>query len=99
MGTVPDGDSVRRGSSHEAVLAVLAARGKVSSPESLQLQVPYFADGAVLGTRGLVDTVFWALREKWGPTRRDEAHPVQGVTFASFATCGKGLLVTFKESP
>ena len=69
QGTAPDGGSNRRGFSREAVLAVLAARGKVSLPEYLQLRVRYFADGAVLGTREYVDGVFHALRSRWGPNR------------------------------
>jgi len=55
----------------DAVLAVLAARGKVSLPEHLQLPVRYFADGAVLGAREFVDEVFAALRSRWGPRRHD----------------------------
>lgn len=79
LGTAPDGGSTRRGFSREAVLAVLAARGRVSMPEYLHLRVRYFADGAVLGSREFVDGVFVALRERWGPKRMDGARPVRGV--------------------
>ena len=78
-GTAPDGGSARRGFSREAVLAALAARGKVSLPEYLQLRVRYFADGAVLGTREYVDGVFHALRQRWGSQRTDGARPMQGL--------------------
>ncbi|MBX3733763.1 MAG: hypothetical protein KF791_14355 [Verrucomicrobiae bacterium] len=80
-GTAPDGGSARKGFSREAVLAVLAvlaARGKVSLPEYLQLRVRYFADGAVLGTREYVDGVFHALQGRWGHRRRDGARPMIG---------------------
>lgn len=79
-GTAPNGGSERRGFSREAVLAVLAARGKVSLPEYLQMRVRYFADGAVFGTREYVERVFGALRGRWGPQRRDGARPMQGLT-------------------
>ena len=82
-GTAPDGGSARKGFSREAVLAVLAARGKVSLPEYLQLRVRYFADGAVLGTRAYVDVVFEALRNRWGPSRRDGARPIMGLIAAT----------------
>ncbi|MBN8249296.1 MAG: transposase [Verrucomicrobia bacterium] len=78
-GTALDGGSARKGFSREAVLAVLAARGKVSLPEYLQLRVRYFADGAVLGTRQYVDGVFQALRARWGPSRTDGARPMLGL--------------------
>ena len=78
-GTAPDGGSNRRGFSREAVLAVMAARGKVSLPEYLHLRVRYFADGAVLGTREYVDGVFHALRNRWGPNRTDGARAMQGL--------------------
>lgn len=79
LGTAPDGGSARRGFSREAVLAVLAAQGQVSLPEYLQLRVRYFADGAVLGTRGFVERVFTALRDRWGPKRKNGARPMRGV--------------------
>lgn len=63
----------------KAVLAVLAARGKVSLLEYLQLRVRYFADGAVLGTREYVDGMFRALRGRWGPNRTECARPMRGV--------------------
>jgi putative transposase len=79
-GTSSDGGSAREGFSREAVLAVLAARGKVSLPEYLQLRVRYFADGAALGTRAYVDGVFEALRNRWGPSRSDGARAMQGLS-------------------
>lgn len=78
-GTAPDGGSARTRFSREAVLAVLAVRGKVSLPESLQLRVRYFAAGALLGTREYVDGMFHALRERWGHRRRDGDRPMQGL--------------------
>ena len=78
--TAADGGSARKGFSREAVLAVLAARGRVSLPEYLQLRVRYFADGAVLGTREYVDGVFQGLRHRWGRNRIDGARQMRGVT-------------------
>lgn len=72
-GTAPGGGSARKAFSREAVLAVLAARGKVSLPEYLQMRVRYFADGAVLGTREYVDGALQALRSRWGSDENNGA--------------------------
>ena len=45
----------------------------------LRLRVRYFADGAVLGTRGFVNDVFVALRHRFGPKRADGARRMRGV--------------------
>ncbi|MBX3733700.1 MAG: chemotaxis protein CheW [Verrucomicrobiae bacterium] len=78
-GTAESGNPVRKGFSREAVLAVLAARGRVALPDYVRLRVRYFTDGAVLGTREYVDRVFSALRDRWGPKRTDGARPMRGL--------------------
>jgi hypothetical protein len=47
--------------------------------EYLRLRVRYFADGAVLGRRQYVDEMFGAMRERFGPKRRDGARRLKGV--------------------
>jgi REP element-mobilizing transposase RayT len=74
-----DGQAMRRGFSREEVVKVVEAKGQLPVAEYLRLRVRYFADGAVLGTRGFVDGVFATMRERFGPKRKDGARRVRGV--------------------
>jgi hypothetical protein len=78
-GTDPQGQPLRRGIPREQVAAVLAARGRVGPAEFLRVRVRYFTDGAVLGTREFVDGVFRALRNRFGPKRKDGARRIKGL--------------------
>ena len=64
---------IRAGLPPEAVAQVIEAKGRLPLREYLRLRVRYFTDGAALGTRGFVNTVFEALRNRFGPRRRDGA--------------------------
>ncbi len=79
-GTTETGEPLRKGFRREDVLAVIAARGRVGLDEYLRLKVRYFADGAVLGTRGFVDEVFTALRDRFGSKREDGARRMGGLS-------------------
>ena len=72
-GTLADGRPKRRGMAPEAVAAVVKAKGQLPLVEYLRLRVRYFTDGAVLGTRGFVNEIFTALRERFGAKRKDGA--------------------------
>jgi hypothetical protein len=78
-GTTETGAPWRRGFQREDVLAVVAARGRLAVEDYLRLKVPYFADGAVLGTRNFVNRVFTALRDRFGAKRKDGARRLQGL--------------------
>ena len=78
-GVTEGGQALRAGFSREAVAAVVAGKGRVPVAEYLRLRVRYFADGAVLGTRGFVNDVFVALRERFGQKRADGARRMRGV--------------------
>ncbi len=73
------GNPVRSGISRETVAAVIAAKGRVSLAEYVRMRVRYYADGAVLGTRSFVDSVFKANRSRYGPKRKDGARRMRGV--------------------
>jgi hypothetical protein len=73
------GRAMRAGFTREAVAAVVAAKGRVPVAEYLRLRVRYFADGAVLGTRGFVNEIFAAFRERFGKKRADGARRLRGV--------------------
>jgi len=78
-GTTPEGVPFRKGFRREDVLAELARRGRIELADYLRLKVRYFADGAVLGSRGYVDEVFAALRGRFGGRRKDGARRMQGL--------------------
>ena len=77
--TSPEGQPLRRGFKREEVLAVVAARGRLALPEYLRQKVRYFADGAVLGSRGFVEGIFQATRGRFGPRRKTGARALRGV--------------------
>ena len=73
------GMPVRPGFEREEVLKVVEAKGRLGLGDYLRLRVRYFADGAVLGSRGFVDGIFVALRERFGAKRKDGARRLKGV--------------------
>ncbi|MCW5557595.1 MAG: chemotaxis protein CheW, partial [Verrucomicrobiae bacterium] len=76
-GTDADGHPLRRGIRREAVLQVLAANGKVSTPELLRLRVRYLSDGAILGGREFINRLFERHRDRFGPRRTSGARPIR----------------------
>lgn len=78
--TVREDGSLARGAlSHEAVLKVLAAKGKLSMADYLRARVRYFCDGAIFGSRSFVEQVFRDHRAKFPPNRKNAARPMRGV--------------------
>ncbi len=77
--THPEGQPLRRGFKREEVLAVVAARGRLALPEYLRQKVRYFADGAVLGSRGFVEGILQATRGRFGPRRNTRARAMRVV--------------------
>ena len=73
------GRAKRVGFSRETVAEVVGAKGRVPLTEYLRMRVRYFADGAVLGTRGFVNEVFTTFRERFGAKRVDGARKLRGV--------------------
>jgi len=78
-GTTPEGKPLRKGFTREEVKAELLRRGRLAVAEYLRLRVRYFADGAVLGSRGFVDGIFGAMRERFGGQRKDGARRMRGL--------------------
>jgi REP element-mobilizing transposase RayT len=74
-----EGRPLRRGFSREAVAQVVAEKGRVAPADYLRLRVRYFADGAVLGTRGFVNGIFKAYRKRFGKKRKDGARRLRGL--------------------
>ena len=63
----------------EKALEVLARGGKLSEADYLRCKVRYFSDGAVIGGKAFVDEMFAALRQRFGPKRKDGARPLRGL--------------------
>jgi len=76
------------GFSREEVAAVIAQKGRVPVADYLRLRVRYFADGLVLGSRGFVNEMFVAFRDRFGP-RRKTVRAVAGSGFGP-ALCPAG---------
>ena len=62
----------------EAELAQLERSRDVALGRMLRCRVRYFTDGAVLGSRELVDEVFRACRSRFGPQRTSGARRLRG---------------------
>ena len=72
---------VRKGMKKAAVDAELARLQRsrdVALRKMLRCRVRYFTDGAVIGSRGFVDGVFRACRERFGGKRKDGARKLRG---------------------
>jgi putative transposase len=78
-GITETGELVRRGFTRAEVKRVVAAKGRVELADYLRLRVRYFADGAVLGTKGFVNGMFVAMRARFGSQRADGARRLKGV--------------------
>ena len=78
-GLTGEGEPLRRGFDRESVLKVLREKGRLGMEDFLRLRVRYFADGAILGTRGFVESMFGAMKERFGATRKDGARRVRGL--------------------
>jgi len=80
-----DGTTGCGGLSHEAVLAVLANKGRPPMSDSLRCKVRFFRDGAVFRGRGFVEGIFTAHRGQFGPRRKRDARRSRGVQEDLFA--------------
>ena len=81
-----DGHLVRGALKREAVLKVLAARGRLPLGSYVRCRVRYFCDGAVLGSRGFVEELFQRHRDRFGEKRRSGGRRVRGLEDAELYT-------------
>lgn len=61
----------------EQVREVLKQNGKLGWHDFARCRVRYFSDGAVIGSREWVDTIFEENRERFGPKRKDGARKMK----------------------
>jgi putative transposase len=79
----------------------LEVEQRVALAKRLRWRLRYFSDGAVIGSRGFVDGMFEACRERFGPKRASGARRMRGD--AAALTRGAGLFslrdLTAQETP
>jgi len=78
-GTDTEGQPLRHGIDRETVLRVLGEKGALPRPEFLRLRVRYLTDGAILGSREFVNSLFERHRERFGSRRKSGARPLRGL--------------------
>ena len=79
-GFTAEGKPLRKGFDREAVLKVAREKGRLGLEDFLRLRVRYFADGAILGTRGFVNSIFEGQKGRFGAKRKEGARRVRGLT-------------------
>ena len=79
-GTDKQGRPLRKGFNRKRLLKVLAEGGELPRTEYLKLRIRYMVDGAVLGSRDYVNSVFERHRDWFGARRTSGARPVRGVS-------------------
>jgi len=72
------GSSGKVAMSREQIRRVLQKGGELSVGEVLRLRIRHMTDGVVLGSKGFVDGVWLAHRERFGAKRRSGARPIRG---------------------
>ncbi|MBM3881755.1 MAG: chemotaxis protein CheW [Verrucomicrobia bacterium] len=72
------GSSGKVALSREQIRRVLKKGGELSVGEVLRLRIRHMTDGVVLGSKGFVDAVWLAHRERFGAKRRSGARPIRG---------------------
>jgi len=72
------GSSGKAAMSREQIKRVLKKGGELSVGEVLRLRIRHMTDGVVLGSKGFVDGVWLAHRERFGSKRRSGARPIRG---------------------
>ncbi|MBM3879201.1 MAG: hypothetical protein FJ387_05710, partial [Verrucomicrobia bacterium] len=72
------GSSGKVALSREQIKRVLQKGGELSVGEVLRLRIRHMTDGVVLGSKGFVDEVWLAHRERFGSKRRSGARSIRG---------------------
>ena len=78
-GLSAEGRPLKRGFNRKEIAAIVEKKGRLSRWEMLRCRVRYFADGAVIGSKGFVNRVFAENRERFGPKRRDGARRMRDI--------------------
>lgn len=85
-GVTESGAPVRPGYSEEQVMAVIAAKGKLTLSEVLHCRIRYFTDGLILGSRTFVEDQYLKHREQFSTKRETGARPMKGAEYGDLCT-------------
>jgi hypothetical protein len=85
-GMTANGTPVRPGYSEEQVMAVIAAKGKLTLSEILHCRIRYFTDGVILGRRVYVEDRYESHRTHFSPKRESGARPMKGADYGDLCT-------------
>lgn len=54
-------------------------QGRLGHAVLVKMRIRHFTEGAAFGSRAFLEEVFQKRREKFGPTRKDDARPILDV--------------------
>ena len=80
-GLSEDGSPAQKGFSREEVARVWKEGGELSRTELLRCRVRYFTDGAAIGSKGFVQELFEACRDRFGERRERGGSMMRGGGF------------------
>ncbi|MFM8359359.1 MAG: transposase [Verrucomicrobiota bacterium] len=84
-GTDATGAPRRNGIAREAVMRVLAEKGRLEWADYLRCRVRYFSDGVAVGSREFVESMFGKFRSTFSPQRRSGARRMRGLNAEMFS--------------
>lgn len=79
------GSSEKKELDPEAIKAELARGGQLSLAEVLRLRIRHMTDGVFLGSKGFVEEMWAAHREKFGSRRKSGARSIRGAPIPGIA--------------
>jgi hypothetical protein len=80
-----EGVAIRQRVPRKKALEVLASGGRLPRADYLRCRIRYFTDGAVLGSREFVESVFQSARDRFDEKRKTGARPLRGLELAPMA--------------
>lgn len=84
-GADDSGVPLRKGVAREAVMRVLAEKGRLGWTDYVRCRVRYFSDGVAVGSREFVERMFGNFRSTFSPQRRSGARRMRGLKEELFA--------------
>lgn len=92
-----DGTTTKRGFTEAEIQEVIRAGGRLPLTAFLRLRVRYFTDGAVLGTKSFVESVFQAHRGRFSEERRTGSRKLRRLELDSPLRVARALAVRAVE--
>jgi putative transposase len=87
-----DGRLIRLGFSRPEIEAVRDVRGRLPQHVYLRLRVRYFTDGAILGSKAFVESIFHSRRDLFSAKRLTASRRLKGLDFQSPLRTARALV-------